>query len=130
MARKAQDVTDAELAVLEVLWDHGTTTVRTIAETLYPQAAASHHATVQKLLERLEAKEFVTHHRGAWPHQFQARVARAELVQRRLESMAEQLCGGSFEPLLTQLVSGGALSKRERASLRKLLEESPRKGNA
>jgi hypothetical protein len=52
------------------------------------------------------------------------------LVQRRLESMAEQLCGGSVEPLLTQLVSACPLTKRQRQSLRKLLDEGLRKGDA
>ena len=56
MARTPRDVTDAELAVLQVLWDHGPATVRLLTDTLYPEGTAAQYATVQKLLERLEGK--------------------------------------------------------------------------
>ena len=51
----AQDITDAELDVLQVLWKHGPLPIRRIAEGLYGDASTSQYATVQKLLERLEA---------------------------------------------------------------------------
>ena len=76
MARPAQDVTDAELAVLEVLWRQGTVTVRQITEQLYPETEGSQHATVQKLLDRLKTKGFVTRDRSVWPHVFSSAVVR------------------------------------------------------
>ena len=54
MARTPQDVTDAELAVLQVLWEQGPATIRHITDVLYPRGGRAHYATVQKLLERLE----------------------------------------------------------------------------
>jgi predicted transcriptional regulator len=57
MARTPNDITDAELGVLQVLWDLGSATVREIVERLYPESTLSLHATVQKLLERLESSE-------------------------------------------------------------------------
>ena len=36
MARTPQDITDAELAVLNVLWEHGSCTVRFLTDTVYP----------------------------------------------------------------------------------------------
>ena len=68
MARTPQDITDAELAVLQVLWDEGRRTIRELTDTLYPSGTGVHYATVQKLLERLEAKKFVKRDRSAWPH--------------------------------------------------------------
>ena len=59
MARPPQDVTDAELAVLEVLWDQGPSSRRRIADVLYPGGQPAHYTTVQKLLERLESKGHV-----------------------------------------------------------------------
>ena len=123
MARPKKDVTDAELAVLEVLWEKGTATVRQIAETLYPQCTSSEHATVQKLLDRLKAKECVDRDRSVWPHEFHATIERDDLIGRRLKSMAEALCGGSLQPLLTHLVRNTKLSQQDRQSLRALLDE-------
>lgn len=123
MARPAQDVTDAELAVLEVLWNEGTVTVRQITDQLYPSTKGSQHATVQKLLDRLKAKGFVSRDRSVWPHVFSAAVAREELIGRRLRKTAEKLCGGSLNPLLTHLIKDTGLSKGERETLRDLLDE-------
>src|SRR5262249_925619 len=63
MARPPKDVTDAEVSILHVLWDRGKATVREIAELLYSGRSASQQATVQKLLERLEAKDCVVRSR-------------------------------------------------------------------
>src|SRR5437870_4089173 len=109
MARTPQDVTDAELAVLQVLWDGGPTTIRQLTETLYPKGTNAHYATVQKLLERLESKGCVARDRAVWPHVFEATVDRDELVSRRLQAVAEKLCEGSLTPLLTHLVRGKRL---------------------
>jgi BlaI family transcriptional regulator, penicillinase repressor len=122
MPRKARDVTDAELAILQVLWAEQTATVRSLAERLYPAAPDKQVPTVQKLLGRLEAKDCVTRDRDAWPHRYRAAIDREELVGRRLESTAEELCGGSFAPLLLYLISR-PLSDRDRAALRAMLDE-------
>lgn len=123
MARTPQDITDAELAVLQVLWDEGPLPIRRITEILYPSGKAAQYATVQKLLERLEAKECVDRDRAAAIHVFAATLKRDELVGRRLQAVAEKLCGGSWTPLLTHLVQGQRLSDTDRHMLRQLIQD-------
>jgi predicted transcriptional regulator len=123
MARTPQDVTDAELAVLEALWDREAATIRQLTDALYPRGGSAHYATVQKLLERLEAKGFVARDRTPAAHTFTAAVGRAELIGRRLQATAEKLCGGSLTPLLMHLVRAERLSPRERQELRALIDE-------
>lgn len=122
MPRKAQDVTDAELAILQFLWDCGSATVRDIAESLYPNGPASDVSTVQKLLHRLELKQCVRRNRKCWPHVFEPAIERENLIGRRLQTTADKLCDGALEPLLTHLVRS-RLSTAERQRLRKLLDE-------
>lgn len=122
MPRTPQDITDAELAVLQSLWDDGPATIRSLTDALYPGGGSSHYATVQKLLERLEIKECVGRERRPGGHVFSAVLARDELIGRRLRTMAEKLCGGSLAPLLTSLVQTTRLNARERQELRDLLE--------
>ncbi len=122
MARSPQDVTDKELEILQVLWDQGPATIRQIADVLYPEGGAAQYATVQKLLDRLEEKAYVRRERRQPAHTFVAAVARGELIGRRLQAMAEQLCGGSLTPLLTHLVKAKRLSARERQELRDLID--------
>jgi predicted transcriptional regulator len=122
-ARKKSDVTDAELAVLQALWERGPSTIRELTDLLYPGGATAHYATVQKLLERLEAKRCVRRRRGPGPHVFSAAVEREELIGLRLRELADQLCEGSLSPLLTELVRGRALSAEERRTLGDLVEQ-------
>ena len=128
MARTPQDITDAELSVLQVLWDQGSATIRQITDRLYPAGGVSHYATVQKLLERLEAKAFVKRDRGGGVHVFSAALGREELIGRKLQALAEKLCEGSLTPLLTHLVQARRLSARERQELRALIDELDQKG--
>jgi predicted transcriptional regulator len=123
MPRQPQDVTDAELSILQALWDRGPATVRQLTETLYPEATAGQYATVQKLLDRLEAKDCVTRDRGQWPFLFQAAVSRDEIIDRQLRTVAGKLCGGSLTPLLTHLLRADTLTPKERQSLREFMEE-------
>ena len=123
MPRVPHDVTDAELAILQQLWDRGSATVRELAERLYQKSQPSQHATVQKLLERLEGKECVVRDRETWPHTFAAAIEREELIGRQLQLTANKLCDGSLQPLLTHLVQAGGLSADQRKSLRALLDD-------
>src|SRR5436305_2107855 len=105
-----KDVPDAELAVLQVLWDSGPCTIRQLTDVLYPDGSDVYYATVQKLLERLEDKGHVHRDRSAHAHRFSARTDRDALIGHRLRTVAEKLTGGMLAPLLTHLVRAEALS--------------------
>src|SRR5436305_8112520 len=119
MGRTPQDITDKELEILQILWAHGALTIRQITDVLYPDSRSSYYATVQKLLERLESKGCVARDRSGSVHMFTAAVACDEIVGRRLQAVADQLCEGSWTPLLTHLVQNRKLSSADRAALRR-----------
>lgn len=123
MARTPQDVTEAELNILELLWDSGAQSIRQLADALYPRGGAAEYATVQTLLKRLEAKKCVVRKRAGGVQSFAAAIDRDDLIDQRLQRIAEQLCGGSLTPLLTHLVRADRLSAADRTSLRNLIEE-------
>src|SRR5437763_5711394 len=123
MAKPPQDVTDAELVVLQVLWGQGPSTIRQLTEAIYPDSGPAYYATVQKLLERLEGKNCIRRERTDAAHVFSAILGPEELIGRRLRAMAEKLCGGSLTPLLTHLVKAERLSPRERDELRAFMDE-------
>ena len=127
MARTPQDVTDAELAILQALWDGGPATIRQLTDALYPDGGTPQYATVQKLLDRLEAKNFVARERKGSAHTFHATMDREDLIGRRLQDMAQKLCGGSLTPLLTHLVRARRLSASERQELRDLIDDLEKK---
>jgi predicted transcriptional regulator len=129
MDRSLQDPSETELAVLQVLWDQGPTTIRQVTDTLYPGGDAAHYWTVQKLLERLENKGHVSRDRSGHAHVFRALTDRDTLVGRRLRAMAAKLTGGLMAPLLTHLVRAEALTAQERQELRHLIDELDRQNN-
>jgi predicted transcriptional regulator len=126
----AKDVTDAELAVLQTLWERGPSTIRVLTDVLYNDVSDASYATVQKLLERLEEKGHVRRDRGSHAHVFSALTDRDTLVGQRLRSVAEKLTGGMLAPLVTHLVRAEALSSAERRELRALIDELERKNRA
>ena len=128
MARTPQDVTDTELAILQILWDQGPSTRRQITDVLYPRGGPAQYATVQKLLERLEAKGFVAaKNRGQGVLTFNVFVDRDELISRKLQEMAAKLCGGSMTPLLMNLVRAQPLTDRQLDELRSFVEDLRRR---
>ncbi len=127
MKERNHDVTEAELALLQSLWEDGPATIRQLVERVYRQSGSSVYATVQKLLDRLEAKGGVERDRSGPVHVFSAAINRDELIGRRLRAVADSLCGGSLSPLLTHLVEGRGLSAEERRELRAMVERLDRK---
>src|SRR6185312_488829 len=121
MSDHLPDVTDAELAVLRHLWEHGTRTRRQLTDALYPDGGPAHYTTVQKLLERLEGKGYVRSKLAGVVRVFAATVERDDLIRRRLRDVAEKLCDGSVAPLLMNLVEAGSVSDAELAELKALV---------
>jgi BlaI family penicillinase repressor len=117
------NVPDAELAVLQTLWESGEATIRQLADILYPGGTAAQYGTVQKLLERLEGRQCVVRDRTPWPHVFRPAVDRATLIGWRLRQTAEKLCGGSLTPLLIHLLKAEQFSDEERRELHTFLSQ-------
>ena len=114
-------ISRTELAILSQLWEEGAATIRELTDRIYPDGTASNYATVQKLLDRLDEKGFVTRDRSARAHRFRATLSREEYISARLEDLADSVCAGSLTPLLTHLVRAERLSESERRELRELL---------
>lgn len=120
---KIDQVTNGELAVLEVIWKQGNPTSRDIAHALYDDVTDSKMATAQKLLERLESKGCVGRDRRERAHRFTALVSRDAFLADRLQALAEQVCEGDLAPLATALLRSGEFSAEDRDELRRLVDQ-------
>lgn len=123
MARNRKDVTDAELAVLQALWASGSATIRQITDSLYPTGSASDYATVKKLLARIEDKGLVDRDTSQTAHVFSPAISQDDLISRRLQNVAEDICDGSHTPLLMNLLKNTKYSATERKQLHNLVDE-------
>ncbi len=122
MPRKAAEVTETELRILDVLWERGPTIVRDIVEDIYDEHSPSLHATVKSLLERLAEKGYVTHDDSQHAHRFSATVDRETLVGQQLQQLADSHFDGSLSPILLALVDRVSLSRKQRDAIRKIIE--------
>jgi predicted transcriptional regulator len=127
MAKRPAHVTEAELAVLDFLWDEGDRSARQITEKLYPRGTPADVATVQKLLTRLEDKRFVRRDRKERVHRFSATIPRTQFAGQQLSDLAKRLSGGSLTPLLVHLVESNRLKQSELDELRALIEDRGRR---
>ena len=120
---KMEPVTDGELAILEVIWAGEASGTREIAEAIYERVSDSKVASVQKLLERLEAKGYVSRDRRERAHRFRAVIGRKDFLQQRLRELADRHCDGAIVPLVTALLGSKGVSKKDRHQLRQLIDE-------
>ena len=120
---KHSALADAELAVMNLLWRRDRSTARHIREKLYPDATKAQHGTIQKLLQRLEAKGYVERDRTLPVHFFSAAITREAYAGGQLESLATKLTAGSFAPLLTHLVEEKRISRDEVLRIRAILDD-------
>jgi len=127
---KPVTLANAELAVMELLWDQSGLTARHIREALYPDATRAQHGTVQRLLQRLEEKGFVTRDKTLPVHLFAPAVSREAYASGQLESLAARLTGGSLAPLITHLIEQDRITTDEIERLRRILKENGGGGDA
>lgn len=120
---KAPRLANAELAVMQLLWEEDCLTARHIREQLYPSSAKAQHGTVQRLLLRLEEKGFVGRDRSLPVHRFSALTSREAYASGQLEAIADRLTDGSLTPLITHLIDQNKISRAEIERLRAILDE-------
>jgi BlaI family transcriptional regulator, penicillinase repressor len=122
-------ISEAELEVLKVLWEHPSGTVRQINAILQQQGRRWAYTTVQTLLQRLEAKGHIHSDKSGLAHIYRPAVSREDLLNRRLRELADQFCDGTASPLLLALIGNSRLTADEIKQLRQLLDqlEPPRR---
>ena len=120
---KLDKITDGELSILQVLWERGEVGSREITEALYEEVADPKIASVQKLIERLEAKGCVERDRSERAHRFRPLVSQEQYLRSRLQALADRLCDGALVPLVTTLLQSKGLSRSEQEQLRTLVRE-------
>jgi BlaI family transcriptional regulator, penicillinase repressor len=119
-------VTDAELAVLKVLWARGPLSAKQITEAIYPEGAESEFASVHSFLQRLERKGLVRRDRNSFVHVFSPTASQADILGQELKTLAKRLGSDSIAPLVMSLLEQKRLTRKEAAEIRKLLDKYPK----
>ncbi len=118
--------TEAELAILRVLWVRGPSTVRDVQEALEAERGTG-YTTALKLLQIMTDKGLVRRDDRQRTHVYEA-VLPAEATQRQLvRDLLDRAFGGSARQLVMQALSAERASKADLAEIRKLLDALEKK---
>jgi predicted transcriptional regulator len=123
MSAQPAALSETELEVLKVLWEHGPGTVREVNAVLSRQGRQWAYTTVLTLLSRLQQKGCVASEKRGLAHVFRADITREALLSQRLSNLAEELCEGTATPLVQALVEGRNFSPADIEHFRRLLDE-------
>jgi predicted transcriptional regulator len=114
--------TDAELAILRVLWSRGPSTVRQVHDALTEQRATG-YTTALKLLQIMTEKGLVARDESDRSHVYRARLSEGETQRQLLDDLLGRAFGGSAAKLVMQALSGNKATPEELADIRRLLDE-------
>lgn len=121
MADSIRRLPDAELDVMNALWQCTPPVTRTEIEKRLEKRHPMAATTLLTLLARLAQKGFISSQRQDRSNVYTPLVARDEYLAAQSRSFVEKLCGGDIGVFAAALCSSG-LSEEELEKLRSLLE--------
>ncbi|NNE93222.1 MAG: BlaI/MecI/CopY family transcriptional regulator [Verrucomicrobiales bacterium] len=114
--------TEAELEILQVLWNEGPSTVRAVHEALVSTKATGYTTTL-KLMQKMADKGLVTRDESRRSHVYTAAME-AEKTQRQLvQHLLHGAFGGAPGRMVMQALSENPATEEELAEIRQLLDE-------
>jgi len=118
--KKSQTLTEAELPIMEVLWDKGVATVGEVAEGLSKDRAVAYN-TVLTLMRILERKGYVQHTKDGRAFVYQPVVDRGEASRTAVRQLLNRFFNDSPELLVLNLLHDEAMDDQEIERLRGLI---------
>ena len=121
---KAKDLTERELQVMHVFWQHSAASAQEARDWLKQSGLDLAYPTVANLIRILVDKGFLETINGQRPFQYKAARSFADVSRTFVGDLVHRVFQGSREQLLVQLFGNAdKLSDSERELLRKILEE-------
>ena len=115
--------TDAELAILNVIWRLGPSTVREIHDELLKDQPRMGYTTALKLLQIMWEKGLVLRDESQRAHVYSSRESEQSTQRKLVRDLADRAFNGSPTQLVMQALSSKKATAQELAEIRQLLEE-------
>ena len=113
--------TDAELAILRVLWQHGTCTVRQVHDALSSERPAA-YTTALKMLQIMTEKGLVRRDVSDRTHVYQARLSEDQTQRQLVRDLLDRAFGGSATKLVMQALNARRATPEELGEIRRLID--------
>jgi BlaI family transcriptional regulator, penicillinase repressor len=120
---KSATLTEAELRIMNVLWDKGPATVHEVLQVLPPKPALAYNS-VLTIIRILETKGYVKHVKDRRAHIYLPTVDRKDATRFEVGRLVSRFFGNSHELLVLNILEEKNLDEDELARVRQLLEGS------
>jgi predicted transcriptional regulator len=121
--RKLPPLSEAQLGIMNVVWDHGEVTVGEVWKALTLLRSVSRN-TVSTMVTRLEEKGWLRHRVRGGSYLYSATHAREKVLSRIVHRLVDAAFQGSAEDLVLSLLEGGRLSAEEVERIKAMLEKA------
>lgn len=114
-------LTEAELRLMDVLWDKGTATVQQLLEAL-PKRKPLAYNSVLTTIRILEKKGYVKHVKDGRAHVYLPLLGRKEATRFEIRHLVQRLFKNSHELLVLNILEDQSISEDELQRLRELMK--------
>ena len=124
MARtKSATLTEAELRIMNVLWEKGSATVHEVLQFM-PEKPGLAYNSVLTIIRILETKGYVKHVKDRRAHVFMPKIDRKDATRSEIRHLVSRFFGNSHEQLVLNILEEGSIDADELARVRQLLDRS------
>jgi BlaI family transcriptional regulator, penicillinase repressor len=120
---KSATLTEAELRIMNVLWDKGSATVHEVLQGITAEPALAYN-TVLTIIRILEKKGYVKHVKDKRAHVYIPKVDRKDATRFEVRHLVSRFFGNSDELLVLNILEEKSIDADELAKVRQLLERS------
>ena len=120
---KSPTLTEAELRLMDVLWQQGPSTVQQVLDAL-PKKSQLAYNSVLTTIRILEKKGYVRHIKDGRAHVYRPLVARSEATRSEISHLAHRFFENSHEMLVLNILEDRGVDADELQRLRQLLEQT------
>jgi BlaI family transcriptional regulator, penicillinase repressor len=120
---KSATLTEAELRIMDVLWQRQTGTVQQVLEGL-PGRPALAYNSVLTIIRILEKKGYVGHSKDGRAHVYSPLVLREEAQRSEVRHLVSRFFKNSHEQLVLNVLEERGIDRQELERLKKMLNAS------
>ena len=120
---KSVTLTEAELRLMDVLWEQGPSSVQAVLDAL-PKKSQLAYNSVLTTIRILEKKGYVRHIKDGRAHIYRPLVEREEASRSEIRHLAHRFFKNSHEMLVLNILEERGVDAEELNRLRQLLEQT------
>lgn len=125
--KQSPTLTEAELRIMDVLWQKGQATVQQVLQWLPPKPALAYNS-VLTTVRILEKKGYVAHAKDGRAHVYEPLVERKDATRSEIRHLVSRFFRNSHDALVLNILEDSEIEGEEVARLRKILERSDSRG--